>query len=105
MEYNNRPVYDTNTLDYSVIKVGDYVTTEVVNEAMDLLPPVCMRSSCSQIGEPHSHKLDERCGRYRPTFATFCVEPLTNLWKFCGYCFAGEVVERGKEPPYVAAAI
>lgn len=52
-------------------KPGDYVTQDVVDNAMDCLPPACMTAGCSQMGEPYSTEFDERSGEYRNTYATF----------------------------------
>ena len=89
------------------VRAGDYVTGDVVNDMMNALPPVCMRTSCAQLGEPYAHACDES-GRYRPLFWTWrLVERGTNAkfaggnvwgegatWEFCGACFAGETINR-----------
>lgn len=92
------------------IRAGDYCTGDVVMDAMNALPPVFMRKSCSQLGEPYAHACDEN-GRYRPLFWTwkFDNKPYSfgcdtwgefAIWEFCGACFAGETVNRwsGYEP-------
>lgn len=109
MFYDGRPLYNTTTFSYDAVKVGDYVTQEVVDDAMDCLPPACMRSTCSQMGEPYSSKYDERSDKWRNTYATFCrvqTDPLweNNIWRYCGNCFCGETEERGKDMPIVAAS-
>ena len=109
MFYDGRPLYNTTTFSYDAVKVGDYVTQEVVDDAMYCLPPACMRSTCSQMGEPYSSKYDERSDKWRNTYATFCrvqTDPLweNNIWRYCGNCFCGETEERGKDMPIVAAS-
>ena len=38
---------------------GDLVDEEIVDEMINCVPPACMKSSCTQCGEPYSHKEDE----------------------------------------------
>lgn len=113
MFYNGRPLYGESDFSYSSVKFGDYVTQDVVDDAMDCLPPACMRSDCSQMGEPYSSKYDERSGKWRNTYATFSQIPSqrhnhtpreNRIWKYCGHCFCGETEERGMDMPIVAAS-
>ena len=103
MTYNGKEVYTQDTFSYNTVQVGDYVSQEVVDDAMDMLPPVCMSSACSQVGEPHSTRLDPDTGKYRNTYETFKrVTPgRDGIWQYCGDCFCGETTQRGTEPPYV----
>lgn len=107
MFYNGRPLYGESDFSYSSVKVGDYVTQAIVDDAIDCLPPACMRSDCSQMGEPYSTKYDERSGKWRNTYATFskvCGQQETAVWKYCGHCFCGETEERGMDMPIVSAS-
>ena len=54
MTYNGKKVWTQDTFDYDKVQIGDYVEAAIVMDAMDCLPPVCMRRSCAQLGEPHS---------------------------------------------------
>ena len=103
MIYNNKEVFTEETFSYEKAQIGDYVTQEVVSEAMDLLPPAHMTSFSAQIGEPYSHCIDPKNGKLRPTFATFkrITSGPDGIWQYCGHCFCGENEERGIEPPYV----
>lgn len=99
-EYEGKTVYNKSY--YSgcdALKVGDLVEEEIVDELMDCLPPVCMRSNCSQIGEPANHKIDDN-GKCRATYATF-KRIADDIWEYCGDCFRGENVQRGTELQYV----
>ena len=102
MIYNGKEVLTPETFQYPQAQVGDYVTQEVVDDAMDCLPPACMTSNCSQMGEPYSHRDDPETGKWRPTYATF--KRVTSgkgaIWQYCGHCFRGENVERGTAPTY-----
>ena len=113
MFYNGRPLYGESDFSYSSVKVGDYVTQDVVDDAMDCLPPACMRSDCSQMGEPYSSKYDDQSGKWRNTYTTFSQissqrhnnTPRENrIWKYCGHCFCCETEERGMDMPIVAAS-
>ena len=80
-------------------EVGEYFTEDMVNDFMDLLPPACMRSDCSQIGEPCSSRIDEN-GEGRTTYSTF-KKVDDEIWEYCGDCFRGENYIHGKDIPYV----
>ena len=103
MTYQGKEVYTPETFSYEKIQVGDYVTQAVVDNAMDCLPPACMSSACSQMGEPYSTRQDPDTGRYRNTYATFrrITSGRNGIWQYCGHCFCGETTERGTEPPFV----
>lgn len=100
--YCGKIVYNEDWLYFDALQIGDYVENEIVTNLMDCLPPACMRSDCSQLGEPSSSKIDYD-GRCKNVYATFkCVTSGSNsIWEYCGNCFRGENVERGKEIPYV----
>lgn len=68
---DDKEVYTEDTFDYGKAKVGDYVSQDVVDNAVNCLPPACMRSDCTQLGEPYSHREDPNSGKWRPVFATF----------------------------------
>lgn len=101
MIYNGKEVLNEDTFDYATVKVGDYVEEAVVDNAINCMPPACMSSRCSQMGEPRSHRLDPKTGRWRATYATFkrCGDN-AGVWEYRGHCFQGENVERGREPVY-----
>ena len=103
MTYNGKEVWTQETFDYSKAQIGDYVDAEVVMDAMDCLPPACMRLGCAQLGEPYSHREDPDTGKWRATYATFkCLRGGWNegVWEYRGHCFCGETEERGKDPIY-----
>lgn len=103
-EFNRKKVWAEDDFDFPLVHPGDYVDAQVVMNAMNAMPPVRMGLSCAQMGEAYSHKEDPVDGKLRPTFATFKVvqgDFKEGVWKFCGFCFAGETKERGTVPPYV----
>ncbi len=104
MLYNGKVVLTEDTFNYNTVQIGDYVEQAVVDEAMDMLPPACMRSDCSQLGEPYSHREDPETGKFRATYVTFkkvAGKWPNGIWQYCGHCFRGENVERGQDPVYV----
>lgn len=98
--YNGKEIIDKeHYLGLNACEIGSYFTEEMVNEFMDMLPPACMRSDCSQIGEPVSYKMD-KTGNYHAVYATF-KKIVENVWEYCGDCFRGENVSAGKEMAYL----
>ncbi len=106
MMYNGKKVYTQETFSFEKVKVGDYVNQEVVDYFMELLPPACMSMSCSQIGEPYTHRQDPDTGKLRATYDTFkrVAGKYPNcIWQYCGDCFRGETSKRGINMPIVKA--
>ena len=83
-----------------IVSVGDYVDAEIISEMVNCLPPACMRSDCTQMGEHYSHREDPKTGKWLPTYSTF-KKVDKGIWEYCGHCFRGENEERGTEPVYV----
>lgn len=103
MMYEGKEVWTQENFSYQDVKIGDYVEQAVVDDAMDCLPPACTTSRCSQMGEPYSHREDPETGEWKATYATFKRvggEWPNGIWQYCGHCFRGENVERGKDPVY-----
>lgn len=97
-------VFTREDFDYSTAKVGDLVEEAVVEDAINVLPPACMRSDCTQMGEPYSHREDPETGKFRATYSTFKAVSGTfpnRIWMYCGKCFRGENVERGTDPVWM----
>lgn len=69
-------------------EVGCYITEDLLDELLGMLPPACTRSDCSQIGEPVSHRIAEN-GFEKPTYATF-KKVEAGIWEYCGDCFRWE---------------
>ena len=97
-EYNGKTVHNMDTWRYAY-PIGSYVEEEVVDEAINALPPACMRSDCMQMGEPADTRIDEN-GNGRNTYETF-KKIAEGIYEYCGDCFKGENVRRGKEMSYV----
>lgn len=97
-------IFTREDFTFESLVLGSLVDGAVVDDLMNVMPPACMRYSCSQLGEPYSHREDPESGKWRPTFATFrCVEGAgtpNSVWEYRGHCFRGESQERGKDPVY-----
>ena len=103
MTHNGKRVFTREDFTYDGAQVGDLVEAAVVMDAMDCLPPACMRLSCAQLGEPYSHREDESSRKWRATYVTFkCLQGGWDegVWEYRGHCFCGETEERGKDPVY-----
>ena len=87
----NSVIYTEDTFNFSTAKVGDLVEEKVVENFMNLLPPVSMTRECSQLGEPYNHIEDEN-GKFKPVYATF-KRLKQDVWIYCGYCFRGQNIE------------
>lgn len=98
--YDGKPVFNRETFNYSTAQSGDYVEQDVVDDAICCMPPACMTSACSQMGEPYSQREDPDTGELRLTYATFkrITSGRDGIWQYCGHCFRGETTERGKDP-------
>ena len=75
--------------------IGDLIEEDIVDDVINCLPPVCMRSDCVQLGEATSQRYDEN-GRVRTTYVTF-KKIADKTWEYCGDCFPGENEQRGKD--------
>lgn len=74
-------------------KPGDEVDEELVDYFVNSVPPVLMLSFCTQAGEPYSSEPGDERNCYRPTFTTFH-DLGGGRWRFDGYCFYKENVNR-----------
>lgn len=98
--YNGKEIIDKeHYFGLDACEVGDYFTEEIIDDFMNMLSPVCMRSDCFQIGEPTSSEMDEN-GKYKSTYATF-KRIAKDIWEYCGDCFKGKNTMTGKDIPYV----
>ena len=66
-------------------KPGDVVAESVVTAFLGALPPVTMKSTLVQCGEPHAYAFDPQKCCWRETYTTFSKKD--DGWYFCGYCF------------------
>ncbi len=98
--FEGKTVYNRSYWTYNR-PVGSLVEEEIVDDLMNCVPPLTMRSNCMQTSEPHNHKEDEKTGQVKATYATF-KKVAEGIYEYCGDCFKGENEMRGKEIQYVA---
>ena len=99
-EYNGKRVYNWDYWTYEGAEIGDLVEEDIVDDGIDAVPPACMRSTCMQIGEAADTRVDENTGYMRNTYETF-KRIADGVYEYCGKCFKGENVQRGKEVVFV----
>lgn len=74
-------------------KPGGTVDEEMVDYFVNSVPPVTLRSDCTQAGEAYNTEQDPNTGSFRSTYTTFSrLSP--SLWRFDGYCFKGQTNNR-----------
>mgnify|MGYP001521448757 FL=1 len=74
-------------------KPGDIVGEDVYDYFLNILPPRTLTQSLLQVGEPHSHMMNQKTGKYQATYATFETVGKNDgaiFYRYCGNCFAGE---------------
>lgn len=100
MEYYGKKILTQEEFDFEAGHIGDYVEQAVINDAMDILPPVYMAADCLQVGEPCCYAKDPNTGKWEFTYSTFKLvagEWRNGLWEYCGNCFYGETAVRYTE--------
>ena len=79
---------DKNSWD-DYAKPGDLVDESVYYYFLDILPPRSMGHGYLQVGEPFSHRINPKTGKYEATYSTFTGAG-NRLYRYCGNCFAGQ---------------
>lgn len=86
-------------------KPGDIVGEDVYDYFLDILPPRTLTQSLLQVGEPHSHMMNLKTGKYQATYATFETIGKSDgamFYRYCGNCFAGETQDMDIYRPYAS---
>ena len=84
--YKGKEVVDPeHYFGFEAHEVGEYFSQDTVESLMNGQPLSCMRSGCCQLGEPISHKRNER-GAWEATYATFRKID-AGIWEYRGACF------------------
>lgn len=73
------------------LKPGDEVSQDLVDELVNGVPPLLLRSTCTQIGEPFGSACVD--GRWGETYTTFH-RKTQDTWIYDGACFKGENINR-----------
>jgi len=74
-------------------KPGDYVSEDIFDYFLNVLPPHRWSKDYLQAGEPDDYKLNLKTGIYQDTWTTFVRGPKIKgkqLWEFRGNCFTNE---------------
>lgn len=58
----------------SLVRVGDIVDEQIVEEFRDCIPPVSYNARYLQYGEAYTHKFNPKTQKYEPAFMTFAKE-------------------------------
>lgn len=86
-------------------KPGDIVGEDVYNYFLDILPPRHLSQTLLQVGEPHSHMMNPKTGKYQATYATFETvgkDDGAMFYRYCGNCFAGSTQDMDFYRPYAS---
>ena len=92
--YLSKKEYDDAYQSFSsLVRVGDMVDEQIVEEFRDCLPPVAYNARYLQYGEAYTHKFNPKTQKYEPAFMTFAKE--VGLWVYKGICFYKEYEDVG----------
>lgn len=92
--YLSKKEYDDAYQSFSsLVRVGDMVDEQIVEEFRDCIPPVAYNARYLQYGEAYTHKFNPKTQKYEPAFMTFAKE--VGLWVYKGICFYKEYEDVG----------
>ena len=92
--YLSKKEYDDAYQSFSsLVRVGDMVDEQIVEEFRDCLPPVAYNGRYLQCGEAYTHKFNYKTQKYEPAFITFARE--LGSWVYKGICFYREYEDVG----------
>lgn len=77
----------------SLVRVGDMVDEQIVEEFRDCIPPVAYNGRYLQCGEAYTHKFNYKTQKYEPAFMTFAKD--VGVWVYKGICFYREYEDVG----------
>lgn len=103
MTFNGKEVLTWDNFSCQDSRIGGYVTEDTVDILLDSMPPLCMTSELTQLGEPFCEKQDPATGIWWETYITFkrIAYPVNQnrpgIWEYCGHCFPYESTERWRE--------
>lgn len=92
--YLSKKEYDDAYQSFSsLVRVGDMVDEQIVEEFRDFLPPVAYNGRYLQCGEAYTHKFNYKTQKYEPAFMTFAKD--VGVWVYKGICFYKEYEDVG----------
>ena len=92
--YLSKKEYDDAYQSFSsLVRVGDMVDEQIVEEFRDCIPPVAYNERYLQCGEAYTHKFNYKTQKYEPAFMTFAKD--VGVWVYKGICFYKEYEDVG----------
>lgn len=92
--YLSKKEYDDAYQSFSsLVRVGDMVDEQIVEEFRDCIFPVAYDAMYLQCGEPYKHGANPKTGKWEPAFITFARE--LGSWVYKGICFYREYEDVG----------
>lgn len=92
--YLSKKEYDDAYQSFSsLVRVGDMVDEQIVEEFRDCIPPVAYNGRYLQCGEAYTHKFNYKTQKYEPAFMTFAKD--VGVWVYKGICFYKEYEDVG----------
>lgn len=92
--YLSKKEYDDAYQSFSsLVRVGDMVDEQIVEEFRDCIPPVAYNGRYLQCGEAYTHKFNYKTQKYEPAFMTFAKD--VGVWVYKGICFYREYEDVG----------
>lgn len=92
--YLNKKAWDNSHQGFtSWADVGDVVDEKVVQHFRDCVSPIAYDAMYLQCGEPYTHEINPKTGKWEPAFITFARE--LGSWVYKGICFYREYEDVG----------
>lgn len=92
--YLTKKEYDETHQSFSSwARVGDIVDEQIVEEFRDCIFPVAYDAMYLQCGEPYTHEINPKTGKWEPVFITFARK--LGSWVYKGICFYREYEDVG----------
>ena len=92
--YLTKKEYDETHQSFSSwARVGDIVDEQIVEEFRDCIFPVAYDAMYLQCGEPYTHEINPKTGKWEPAFITFARK--LGSWVYKGICFYREYEDVG----------
>lgn len=70
---------------------GDYVSEDIYDYFLNILPPVTVSSGYLQAGGEIMTAFNEKKNRYEGVYLTFVSTNMKGIYSFCGCCFKGQI--------------
>lgn len=92
--YLNKKAWDNSHQGFtSWADVGDVVDEKIVQHFRDCVSPIAYDAMYLQCGEPYTHEINPKTGKWEPAFITFARK--LGSWVYKGICFYREYEDVG----------